>query len=274
MQDGTSGPSWPRVAAGVAILVLAVQAGATIHASIRIGRAERRIGKIERTVKDIEKAQASAGDIEDLEAEVALLDEEIRNLRTTSLFASSKLKRLGLKIEDLESYEADLTEVFPELDSLIQEKVDSKLASGKDVGRLPTMQTLSEKLGMTPFQEQKTKEIFDRAKYDAFGIVNTPREDGTSLLDEVTDVMLHSQNPRQDGTRVMMKLFYENVPGTDETYFQKLKQLQTDTQDGVTGVMDESQAATYNSMDVNVFGVQTGYNPLADYFKSYIASHK
>jgi len=80
--------------------------------------------------------------------------------------------------------------------------------------------------------------------------------------------MLESDNPRQEGTKVMMKLLVEPVPGRDETYFEVLKEIQGGLESDVSGVMTEEQHAGWESSDVNLFGVDTGYSPLMEHFKT------
>jgi hypothetical protein len=36
----------------------------------------------------------------------------------------------------------------------------------------------------------------------------------------------------------------------------------------MTGIMSSDQASTYGSMKLNVLGIQTGYDPFAEYLRS------
>jgi len=234
---------------------------------------EERVARLEDAQERMVEADELLDELDELSERVEEVDEEVENLRAMSLYASGKLKKMGVKMDDMASMEADLAEVFPELDTMIEEKLNRKMAdstTGK-VGRMPTMDTLAESLQMTPYQHEKSQEVLNQAKYDAFNIVNTPRPDGTTLMGDLTEAMMSSDNPRQDGMKVMMKVLYENVPGKDQTYFQALKELQTGTQNQFTELLTEEQMMKYGGMDVNVFGVQTGYSPLADYLRDYMA---
>lgn len=264
---------WIPLSMCVLFVVVAAQVALTWRTSCSASSMQERITKLERQQERMSDAEELSAEMEGLETQLDELDEEVANLRAMSLYASGKLKRMGIKVDDLDSMESDLTDVFPELDSVIDRKVSEKMAGGRTnkVGPLPTMEALSETLQMTPYQQQKSQQVLNQAKYDAFNIVNTPRADGSTLLGEITDVMVNSDQPRQDGTKVMLKLFYENVPGTDKTYFKALKELQTGTQNDFSGLMTEDQLSTYNNMDVNLFGVQTGYSPLADYLRDFMA---
>lgn len=262
--------SWMPTAVAVLGAVVIVQLILLTRLWCASGRLDDRLTAMEKSVGDIEATEELAEALIEMKDDMDELEDEVDNIRASSIHSSGQIESLDTKIEhDVGDLESTLSGMFPQIEDLVEQKVDEKLASQ---GKLPrprykSMEDLAQDLGLNQFQQQKTGEIFNQAKFEAFEVVNQPREDGTSIVEELKDTVLSSSHPHKDGMKVLMKLMVENVPGTDETYFSRLAKIREDAIDEAGETMSPEQATKLKSMNINAYAVDTGYNPLMDFFK-------
>jgi hypothetical protein len=128
----------------------------------------------------------------------------------------------------------------------------------------PSIGELEKELEMDAFQVQKSTEMFNRGKDLAFELFKTPREDGTSLLDDLA-VAMRGEDPEKNAGRVFMRIFTERVPGTEQTYLQEIMKIRGGVVEDLGTVLDEGQIEGLHSEQVNILEVDTGYDPFGEY---------
>ncbi|MBW2262946.1 MAG: hypothetical protein JRG91_13295 [Deltaproteobacteria bacterium] len=259
--------SWMPTAVAVLAAVVLVQVLLLSKIWCASGRLDDRLAGVEESLEELEGAAELAEALVESQEE---LEDQVDAIRASTVYSSGKLSTLDTKVDhDMGDLASTLAGLFPQIETLVDQKVEEKLGgTGKAARpRFKSMDALAEDLALNQYQKQKTGEIFNQAKYEAFEVVNQPREDGTSIVQELRDTVMSSSKPHKDGMKVLMKLMVENVPGTDETYFSRLTKIREDAIDEAGENMSPEQAAKLGSMSVNAYAVETGYNPLTDFFK-------
>jgi hypothetical protein len=266
-------PRWMQAAVIALASLAAVLVVAVTGLWCSGSRTARRLEAVEKRLDEIHDIGELGESLVETAERLDEIEGEVEQLRLASLASSGKLKKLDSKVGEGEDIEGRISEMFPELEALIERKVASEVDShkGPAIPLYPSIQELSDTLGLNQYQKQKTADLINQAKYEAFEVVSLPREDGTSLMDEFSQAILHSDEPRKEGMRVLMKLLVDDVPGSDQSYFDRLMQIRRQALDEAGASMSPEQAENLGSMKINVFGVDTGYNPITDYFKGAMA---
>jgi hypothetical protein len=259
------------VAVGVLIAVVLVQLLLMTKLWCASGRMDERLARMEKAADERKTAELAEA-LDETQLQLDELSDDVDRLRVRYL--SSAKSPTKASSGDAAGIEAGLTSMFPNIEALVDQKVSEKLKSkeGDVHPKFISMDELSEKLTLNQYQKQQVSDIFNRAKYEAFEVVSTPRSDGSSILEELKDAMLNSSQPRKDGTKVLLKLMVDDIPGTNETYFSRLTQIREDAISESSTAMNADQYESLKNLGVNVYAVQTGYNPLADYFRDVMAT--
>jgi hypothetical protein len=235
------------------------------------GRTGDRLAGLEESMEDLEGATELAEALIEMQDDIEDLEAEVDDIRASTIHSSGKLNSLDTKIDqDVGDITTTLSDLFPQIEALVNQKLTEKLDGSGKAARpgYQSMDSLAEELALNQFQKQKTGEIFNQAKYEALEVVSQPREDGTTIVQELRDTVLSSSQPKKDGMKVLMKVMAENVPGTDETYFARLMKIRNDAIDEAGGNMSPEQAAKLTSKNINIFNIDTGYHPLRDFLTS------
>lgn len=263
-------PRWIPVAVGVLIAVVLVQLLLMTKLWCASGRMDERLARMEKAADERKTAELAEA-LDETQLQLDELSDDVDRLRVRSLSSAKSPTQASGDAADIES---GLKSMFPNIEALVDQKVAEKLESkeGSVHPKFISMDELSEKLTLNQYQKQQVSDIFNRAKYEAFEVVSTPRSDGSSILEELKDAMLNSSQPRKDGTKVLLKLMVDDIPGTNETYFSRLTQIREDAISESSTAMDADQYESLKNLGVNVYAVQTGYNPLADYFRDVMAT--
>ena len=264
-------PRWVSIAVGLLVALSVLLIALVIDGRRTASRSEKRIARIEKEIGDLSDAAAA---VQDVDERLGFIEDDVSSLQLRIAQMSMSLRKMGVQTGDGSELQADLAGLFPGIDDIIEKKVTESLNGKGRMGRTPSLADLSKELGLSQFQEKQASEIINGGKAAASAIVSAPRADGTSILDEFSSAILQSDRPAKEAVRVMLKLYVDKVPGTNETYYDQLKKLQADTEQQIGGILTEDQYGGMQDMDLNVFGVQTGYNPLADHFRALMAQGK
>ncbi|MDD5305813.1 MAG: hypothetical protein PHU25_00690 [Deltaproteobacteria bacterium] len=152
------------------------------------------------------------------------------------------------------------------IEALIDERLQQRTAMGPGGQRRwkPTLEELAERLQLTDRQRVQLGEVIDRSKDDIYNLLATQRADGTSVLDEVIAAVKDPTNLRKKGRRLLSEINTQKVPGADQTYLAALVDIQARAADTIQSSMSKNQIEAMRGMNVNLWGVNTGYTPFAD----------
>ncbi|MHC4473361.1 MAG: hypothetical protein ACYTDY_07460 [Planctomycetota bacterium] len=133
----------------------------------------------------------------------------------------------------------------------------------------PTLQQFKETLDLSEEQTTKSEQILDDAKHEAFRLLSTKRDDGTSKLDDLVGAM-KAADPEAEMKRIFTSLFTEKIPGREETYIAEVLRIKVRAQNALDDVLDADQRKTLSRMNLDHLGVHTSYDPFAEYIQDSI----
>ena len=158
------------------------------------------------------------------------------------------------------------------IDDMVSKKVDEKLADAKqkkgglfgDDKKRP-LSEVSKDLALTELQEDQMAEAINASQKVCFGIVTTPRNDGTNILDDIVVAMQDPEHAQEKATAAFMKLFTDKIPGTDETYLARIMTEKATLNSEFKKVLTEDQMKKYTRLGQDPHEIQTGYDPYSEY---------
>lgn len=133
----------------------------------------------------------------------------------------------------------------------------------------PTLQQFKETLDLSEEQTTKSEQILDDAKHEAFQLLSTKRNDGTSKLDDLVGAM-KAADPEAEMKRIFTSLFTEKIPGREETYIAEVLRIKVRAQSSLDDVLSADQRKTLSRMNLDHLGVHTSYDPFAEYIQDSI----
>jgi hypothetical protein len=158
------------------------------------------------------------------------------------------------------------------IDDMVSKKVDEKLANAKqkkgglfgDDKKRPLAE-ISRDLELTELQEDQMAEAINASQKVCFGLVTTPRNDGTNILDDIVLAMQDPEHAQEKATAAFMKIFTEKIPGTDETYLGRIMAEKTALNAEFKKLLTEDQMKKYTRLGQDPHEIQTGYDPYGEY---------
>ncbi len=158
------------------------------------------------------------------------------------------------------------------IDDLVAKKVDEKMEGVKkkksglfgDENKRP-LADVSKDLALTELQEDQMAEAINASQKNCFGVITTPRNDGTNLLDDIVLAMQDPEHAEEKMKAAFMQIFTAKLPGSDETYLAKLLQEKQVLEEGFKKILTEDQMKKYTRLGQDPLEIQTGYDPYGEY---------
>jgi Spy/CpxP family protein refolding chaperone len=180
-----------------------------------------------------------------------------------------KLRANSKRLDRLEA--GDLGDLG--IDALIDRKLDETIAmrAGAGLGRRPDMEALGDRLGLDGRQRQQITSLLDKAKARVYDVMAADMGDGRDMMDSMLETM-RGKGSREDKTRkVLSDMFNQNVPGSDDSYFSTLMDIRTSSVSGFQQILTPEQLASFKSLNIDFFGIQTGYSPFSEELQQVLA---
>ncbi len=136
---------------------------------------------------------------------------------------------------------------------------------GADGKWKPPIDEMATALELTEAQRTSLELIFDGARDESFALLRTERPDGGNLLDDFARDLRESEDPKQPWVRFFGALTTKQVPGRNQTYFEAFGEAETRIRERVNANLDARQVRRFDSLNVDVFDVKTGYDPVGVY---------
>ncbi|MDP7034263.1 MAG: hypothetical protein QF752_07190 [Planctomycetota bacterium] len=170
-----------------------------------------------------------------------------------------RLKQLDRKVAEMESkIPAEATsgreetlavlgaQVKEEVKEQVDEAVEKKAAEfRKKMNKEPTLDTFAEVLELSDEQRRVVENEVRKGQGAMREIMEVPLPDGTNFVDELVDIMAESvARPGQKSDRWgqwIGRLMFEKVPGTNETYGQRLEEVKNSVRSAFRETMSEEQ---------------------------------
>jgi len=134
--------------------------------------------------------------------------------------------------------------VLAAVDERINEAVDEKLEEIKQKwNKKPQLETVAKLLELDERQQRVVEEEVREGQKKIRSILEQPTANGTSLLEELVEVMARGQSPEAGALwgKWLGRLQTEKVPGTDLTYAARLEQTKAEVREGFRRVMSPEQ---------------------------------
>ena len=140
----------------------------------------------------------------------------------------------------------------------IEEIVEEKIKNRRPLGKEPPLSAVAARLDLEKTTRDEMERILRKKKSDLMSVLQTPRPDGTSLLDEFADeligVMASGEPTEEEGKKVFLKFFQriasEKLPGTDKTYLSEVLRLRQETLDAFKHALSEEQYNNYEALAI------------------------
>ena len=134
-------------------------------------------------------------------------------------------------------------------------------------------QELASRLNLSEDQREATNATINKLKDDIFDLLRTEREDGSSPLDDVADMLASGQTIGQVEATLQAHQD-ELVPGTNRTYIDEVTFLIEVHLDELGEHLDKDQLHNLKELQVALGEVQNGYEPWVPYIKAAYAKAK
>jgi len=132
--------------------------------------------------------------------------------------------------------------------------------------RVTSMDELTAKLRLSAGQRRRVQEAIDQAKDSLFELASAQQDGDRSAMDDLME-KAEKGEIRGHMRDIARDLLSSNVPGTEETYYDRLLAIQRETQGALRGVLTPDQARELAGMKVNFMGVNTGYSPFRNWLR-------
>ncbi len=202
-------------------------------------------------------AQPQVGDEDTaaLQEKVEALEAQVSSLQESERENGAQIARLGEKMESAPvSSPAGPVVRKDEIEDLIDEKMKGRQPLGKE----PPLSAVAARLDLEEIERNQLEDILRRKKNEMMTLLQTPRADGTNLLDEFSDelisLMASGEADGQAGKKVFMKFFQrvasERVPGTEKTYLAEIIKMQQETRDAFKQALSPKQYQAFEVLAV------------------------
>jgi hypothetical protein len=217
------------------------------------------------------RAAATKRALDELTASVLAQDERARSTRgTASGDGSGDAKRLdtfGLKLEAL-SRRLDALESGDGERMGIGEMVGRQGAPGRfdAAGQKPgraQLDGLAQQLGMTDQQKRRAADVVNNARNEVVKVLDARDADGRNMAERIAEIAQGQGNRADKNRQVFAAMSGTDVPGRDESYVSAIMGIrEAATADFKANLTDE-QLETLSTSGINLFGIDTGYSPIA-----------
>lgn len=158
------------------------------------------------------------------------------------------------------------------IDDLVTRKVDEKLeGSQKKKGGLfgdddkRPLADVSKDLGLTELQEDQMAEAINASQKLCFGVITTPRNDGTNVLDDIVAAMQDPEHAEEKVKAAFMQIFTARIPGSEETYLARVMQEKQALLGEFRKILTEDQMKKFDRLGQDPHEIKTGYDPYGEY---------
>ncbi len=259
------------------VLVVATLAVSVLHTfdgvppaagsdAARLAAIEARLERIEALVRegrdDARRAVRAGGDARRVGLSSAAPGRD--GASGASAVASGGPASAGGGVFDAQALE---TAVAERLEKVLARRDAEQAHRSEDGQWKPPMDSLTLSLELNEEQESVLHDVFDRARDEALALLKTRRNDGGSLLDDFVDALAEGKDLGAAEGALFVQLASSKAPGRNQTYLAILAESGKRIGDDVASRLTPAQAARFREMNVDVFDVKTGYDPLGDYVR-------
>ena len=129
------------------------------------------------------------------------------------------------------------------------------LRGSPSLPKKPAFHQLAGALDLDADQEEKLRGDLMGMKEEAFALLSEERDDGIVPMEEIQKAeALPEHDPER--AQIFMGLFTKKIPGSDETYMERLVTLTGELRKRVGGYLSNQQRDVWNALDIDLLGVE------------------
>jgi len=231
---------------------------------------KRSIGRLDERIASLEEKTATC------EAKMSRVQESLLPSSEGEKSLAEHIETLNARIEGLDSRTERLVQTLKraeetigsggasqvsgipldkdELKKLVKEAVSEQ---PRPIVGKTTIDAVAIRLNLNAVEKENLENILRSRKQEYMKVLLTPREDGSSLFDELADefvTAIQTEGP-PGAHKVFVKFFgrimREKVPGMDKTYFEELERIKGETQDEIRELLGEERYEDYVALGIN-----------------------
>jgi hypothetical protein len=259
-------PGWIKALLVALVLACVGLAAAAAYMLSALGEAREELSRLDERITDLTHpdgaTRSALGKLGDVGGELAALREQNEQLTDRVDALGLKLRATGRRLDLFET--GDLEDLG--IDELVDQKLSARLAEQRTLSgrKRPSIDKLAEYLGLSAGQQQRITATIDRAKDDVWDVLNTRRNDGRTLVDDLSEILNAPLSPEVKKKQLLSKLFKEGPPDSEDSYFTEIMEIRSGALDDFYGALTAEQQGKFETMGLDPFGVQTGYSPFRD----------
>lgn len=240
-------------------LLLAVAGGAFgfIIQSKKIRQIERELDWVRKELKSPGPATASVPRGEEIP-----VDDDYIQVENAPVMG--ELPAAGYATEPVDSFNPAIItpETLETLQYVVKDQVKEEMAKlKKKKGAEVSVKYLAKELELDTYTQERLSLFYNECKDRGLALLSAPREDGGNFMDD----FIQAETSGTGGKEVWGRLFSDRVPGTDQTYFQRLMEIGAETTRNIETLLTPEQIEGYGTYDIDPFKVNTGYDPFEEY---------
>jgi hypothetical protein len=247
----------------VGVLGVTVVAGSAYIASMRrtVEDLRGRVDRLEAKQRDA----AARADVERLEEQVVKVEGDVAAVKRAPPPAPAPAAAAAPGASGAPGLTPD------DLDQIIDQKVSEKVKArvGEDNGfggKKRPLADVAKELGLPHDVEVQMAQAANEAKQEVFDILKTLRADGGNLVDDIWTAM--KTGDQEKAQKEFMRIFKDQVPGTNETYFTAAIRVSDATMKKFEQFLTPEQLTKYKHTGVGPLDLETGFDPWAEYVKT------
>lgn len=248
-------------------VLVAVLGGCLIVGSAYVAAMRRQVDDLKSRLERLESRQRDAvakADVEKLEEQVSRVESEVASVRRAP--AASVPDRTPAGRSD-EAPRFSVEQIDDIIDKKVEEKVKARVGEDNGFGgKKRPLADVAKEMGVPADAELKMADAANKAKQEVFDLLKLPRAEGGNLVDDIIDAMTSGDQVKAQ--QQFMRIFKENVPGTNETYFTAALRISEEATKKFEGFLSEEQMTKYRHTGVGPLDLETGFDPWAAYMKS------
>jgi len=246
----------------------AILAAGVVAQAIALRETRREVEELRSTidhlqVRQTETSSRSGTAIEEVRDQVARVEKKVAEARPAAATAPVPPGKEGA----LPTYltEEDIQKVVDERVEKLQAKGEPRKNAFEGNDRKMPLHDLARELELDPKAQARVAEIANDAKKEIFEILKSPKPDGTNVADELIEVL--TKGDQAAAQQLFKRLFTDMIPGTQTTYLAGVGAIQDRARGLLQSAMGPSAYGRFEHMSIHPENIQTGFDPLADYFK-------
>ena len=176
-----------------------------------------------------------------------------------------KLQSLSRRLDALESGGGDVEEIGMG-DAVGRPSGGSAVAPGALPGRVG-LDGIARGLGMSEEQKQRATQIINDARSEVVKILDARGPDGRSMSEQIADIAKGPGGRAEKSRAIFNAMSGTDVPGRDESYVSAIMGVRDDATADFKSNLTDAQVDEISKTRINLFGIDTGYSPIAEALK-------